>query len=463
MSTYSLAHLSDSTLLRDLATLVARDRVTTAEILAHIAEVDARKLYLPAAYPSMYAYCIGELRMSEDTAYKRIQAARVARRFPVVLAAVADGRLHLSAVCLLAPHLTEDTAAELLAAAAHQTKSEIERLLAQRFPRPDLPTLIEALSAQPAPHNSDNQLAPGQVERPVLEQVEHQPRPEIALARLALGQVVDRYRVQPLAPERYALQVTIAQSTHDKLRYAQELLGHQIPGSDVAGVLDRALDALIHRLEQRKFAATARPREGHRRSPAEGRHIPAEVRRAVWARDGGQCTFVSAAGQRCPARKRLEFDHVHEVARGGEATVSGMRLRCRGHNQYGAECTFGTEFMRRKRLAAAEAREVEKGRAAARARDQAAAATAVHTQSAPDSLSAAARAQAAGAEHARELDVVPWLRQLGFRADEARRAAGFCETLPDASLEERVRAALKFLCPKTRFQCPIGTTPTAPA
>lgn len=103
--------------------------------------------------------------MSEDAAAKRIQAARAARRFPAILAAVSDGRLHLSAVCLLAPYLIEDTAAELLAAATHRTKSEIERLLAERFPRPDLPTLIEALSAPTAPSISGNEYAPGHVEK----------------------------------------------------------------------------------------------------------------------------------------------------------------------------------------------------------------------------------------------------------------------------------------------------------
>src|SRR6266571_4247556 len=72
MCTYSLSHLSDSVLLRDLAALVAHDRATTARLLAHIAEVDERRLYLPAAHPSMFAYCVHELRLSEDAAYKRI-------------------------------------------------------------------------------------------------------------------------------------------------------------------------------------------------------------------------------------------------------------------------------------------------------------------------------------------------------------------------------------------------------
>jgi len=164
-------------------------------------------------------------------------------------------------------------------------------------------------------------------------------------------------RLAPLAPERFGLQVTIDRRTHDKLRHAQNLLSHTVSPRDIAQVLDRALDALIAQLEKRKFAATSKPRHGsasngHSKNP---RHVPAYVKRAVWNRDGGQCTFVSESGRRCEARGLLEFDHIDEVARGGEATVAGIRLRCRAHSQYGAECTFGAEFMRHKREAAREA------------------------------------------------------------------------------------------------------------
>src|SRR5437016_2429829 len=141
MNSYSLTHLADSTLLRELAALVSRDRATTAALLAHLAEVDERKLYLRAAYSSMYMYCVRELRMSEDTAFKLIRAARAARQFPAIFTAVAEGRLHLSAVVLLAPCLSPDTADELLAAAQHKTKAEVEQLLVKRSPKPDVPKI----------------------------------------------------------------------------------------------------------------------------------------------------------------------------------------------------------------------------------------------------------------------------------------------------------------------------------
>src|ERR1041385_5215349 len=106
MQNYSLSHVRDAELLRDLTELVIRDRVTTAILLAHIAEVDARRLYVRAGYPSMHAYCVDELRLSEDAAKRRTQAARAARQFPAIFQAIAEGRLHLTGVCLIAPHLT---------------------------------------------------------------------------------------------------------------------------------------------------------------------------------------------------------------------------------------------------------------------------------------------------------------------------------------------------------------------
>ena len=409
MRDYTLAHVSDAALLLDLAALVARDRVTTATLLAHIAEVDVRRLYVPAGYPSMHAYCVEELRLSEDAAYKRIQAARAARQYPALFAALAEGRLHLAAVCLLAPHLTAENVGELIEAATHRRKSEIEGILAHRFPLPEAPARVCAISPRPAP-----KLAPGQVD------VEALGCTRTTDDQLAPGQVErGRTKLELHSSERFLLEVTIGKSTQEKLRHAQALLSHAVPAGDLAQVLDRALDVLIADLEKRKLGARRPRRQGTaKRMNPQGtavrkRYVPAEVRRAVWERDKGQCTFVGATGHRCEARRLLEFDHVEPVARGGKATVEGMRLRCRTHNQYEAERAFGTSFMRRKRqearLAASEA-----------------------------------RARAAAKEQT--LDVVAGLRGLGCRVDQARRAAEFSEALHGATLEERIRASLKFLC-----------------
>ena len=307
MRTYSRSHLSDSTLLNDLASHLSVHRGSLADVLADLAEVDARKLYLPAGYPSMYAWCVGELHLSEEAAYKRIHAARAARRFPALFVAVAAGRLHLSAVVMLAPHLRDDTADGLIEAATHRTRSELERLLADRFPRPDVPTQIRAIEPAAAGLPGE-QHAPGRVESDgesapagVDDLAEHAPGRVEAGGEQPTRRVetpAPRPRVAPLAPQRFALQVTIGQRATDNLRRAQELLG--VTAGDVAEVLDQALALFVRHLEKRRFAATARP--GLRRSAGDGRYVPAEVKRAVWKRDAGRCTFVSDSGHRCSAR-----------------------------------------------------------------------------------------------------------------------------------------------------------------
>src|SRR5215470_4369009 len=98
VQSHALSHLADATLLHDLTTLIAKERGVTAAVLAHIAEVDERRLYLQAGHPSMWSYCVHDLHLSEEAAYKRIHAARLARQFPAIFSAVADGRLHLTGV-----------------------------------------------------------------------------------------------------------------------------------------------------------------------------------------------------------------------------------------------------------------------------------------------------------------------------------------------------------------------------
>jgi 5-methylcytosine-specific restriction endonuclease McrA len=432
MQSYILVHLSDAALLRDLAALVGHDRLTTATLLAHIAEVDARRLYVPAGYSSMHAYCVDELRLSEDAASKRIQAARAARRLPVLFTAIAEGRLHLSGICLLAPHLTSENAAELIEAATHRRRSEIATILAQHFH-------VLAQAGAISTMSTLLQHAPGHVGIN-FECDEHAPGH--AAVEASEPRAIDEHAPEhvecspgtvPDPSERFIVHLTIDKSTHEKLRYAQALLSHTIPTGDLVKVLRQVLEAAIPQLEKRKLGAASRAKRlpsARNHSMSRSRYVPAQVRRAVWERDQGQCTFVGATGHRCGARRFLEFDHVDPVARGGVVTVEGMRLRCRVHNQYEAERVYGAEFMARKR------REARLLRAEARAR------AAEQEQAMPF----AARQQAAMAAAKEQThDVIAGLRSLGCRSDEARRAAEWSETLQGVTLEERIRVALRSL------------------
>jgi hypothetical protein len=349
---YSLRHLADSTLRHDLKQLIVTDRGNTALIVAHIAEFQSRKLYLEDGYGSMYDYCVRELAMSEDVACRRIRAAKAALRFPIIFHALADGRIHLTGISLLAPHLTTENAEELLEAAFHKTKAEIELVIRRHFPKPDLPTVIAALDPGPGPA----------FQAPTPQLVENSS----ALARIGVPvpalppQVVENSsapaRIDPPAPRpmtplgtgRYGWQLTVGQETQDLMQEVQDLLGSDVPPGDLEAVIKYSLLAAKQLLLKRKCAAADRPRPGRPRS-ADSRSIPAEVRRAVWERDGGQCAFVSDTGHRCTERRDVQFDHIDPYARDGASSVSNIRLLCRAHNQFEAERVFGAEFMRHKR------------------------------------------------------------------------------------------------------------------
>ena len=346
----------------------------------------------------MREWCVRVLGLSEHAAYKRIRAARAARRFPVLFEAVADGRLHLTAVVLLWPHLRPENVTEMIALASRKSKAEIEATLAARFPSPEsLPLVVVVGSAN---GSASSQLVP----EPVGITGERAPEPvgeggaELVLEPVGAGELVlkpveerastapiepqapgrpgsledpgargpavpdrsvtgpgsparagtERSRIKPIATERYLVQLSIGKPTHEKLRRAQQLLSHAVPSGDLAEVLDRALDALVTKLEKRKLAKTDKP---HREPKATRgpRSVPAHVRRAVHERDGDRCTFVSEDGRPCECRQLLELDHIVPVAHGGATSVENLRLRCRTHNQLEAERIFGAEFMRRAR------------------------------------------------------------------------------------------------------------------
>jgi IS5 family transposase len=337
---YRTAHLDDATLLQRLHTLLARDHRTSALLLAHLGEVDARGLYRDAGYSSLFGYCVGALHMSESEAALRIRAARLARQYPDVLSHVERGELHLSALRVLAPVLTDDNREHLLRSAVHRTKAEVEALVADLAPKPDARQLVRRLPTPPAEAlpSAQTQLPT----EPPASVVAATPRPAARPASAPRP-------VTPLGQERYRIQLTASQALHDKLKQAQELLRHRVPNGDVAQVMELALERLVRDLKKERFAQTDRPRESRAKPNPESRHIPHEVRREVVERDGERCTFVSADGHRCNETGMLEFDHQDAFARGGLPTPDNVRLLCRAHNQLQAERTFGRDFMQRAR------------------------------------------------------------------------------------------------------------------
>jgi hypothetical protein len=329
MNLTAVSRLSDEALVSAVARMAQGEREASASLIAHLAELWARRLHERAGYASLFTYCVGVLRHSESEAYARMKAAKVARRYPEVLGLLSSGRVSLTTLRLLAPHLTRENHGELFSAAEHKTKREVQRMLAQRFPLPPVPTSVRKLPApRVVPVQSAAALAASPVPNRTPQAEEHVHVPSTPLPL-----------VLPLATDRFRITFTADAATCETLEMARDLLRHAIPNGDAAQVFARALEALVEDLVREKFAASDRPRVS-RGQPDDSRNIPAEVQRKVYLRDRGRCAYVAPDGHRCGERAFVEFHHIDPYANRGLPTVENISLRCRAHNQYEAVDVF---------------------------------------------------------------------------------------------------------------------------
>ena len=219
----------------------------------------------------MFDFCTRGLGLSENEAFRRIAAARLGRRFPIVHSLLASGAVHLSTLELLREHLTDENHEELLASVSGKTKREVEALLATRFPKPDAPAKIRQLSG-----------------------------------------------------ERFKVEFTASAELREKLEQCRDLMSHANPNRDLAVVIERAVDLLLSELERTPPQTNETPRRRRARLQADRvpkprTEVTSVTRREVFERDGLQCTYVSPDGRRCEAHAFLELDHKEPRALGGES------------------------------------------------------------------------------------------------------------------------------------------------
>lgn len=263
-TTESFDDLPDQQLLEETQRLATRERESTALLVAALAELDARRLYLAQGYSSLFAYCTRRLHFSEHSALNRIEAARAARVFPSIIDAIADGALSLTSVRLLRPVLTADNHRAILASARHKSTKEVEILVAGLRPKLPVPATVRKL--------------PELARTPPTALLLADPAPAFATPAIptAASPVSNTRRpiVKPLSAATFRLQITMSQDTHDKLRRAQALMRHRIPAGDPATIVDRALDALLRELEKTKHARVEERRRSRTSSSAAARTTP---------------------------------------------------------------------------------------------------------------------------------------------------------------------------------------------
>jgi hypothetical protein len=315
----SIEVMKNDDLLAATRTLAERSRVVEADLVAHLAEIDARELYRDRAFSSLFSFCVGELGFSGDVAYNRILVARASRRWPAVLEALRSGRVHLAGLRLLVPHLTEENHLAILAEANGKSKRKIEELMARLAPRPGVPEMIQQL-----PDPAAVQAALAAAMAPATS------------ASAKEGPAAPNAVVQPLSDTTFSIQFTGGRALCEKLRQAQDLLRHRVPDGNLATVIEKALDVLLTKVKKERFALVSKPRKTLEQTPvaAKGRKIPAAVRRTVYVRDGGRCAFVDPiTGRRCEATSGLEYDHLDGYEKSKRHDARHIRLICRPHHR----------------------------------------------------------------------------------------------------------------------------------
>src|SRR5262245_36720281 len=285
---WQLGDLTDAQLIGSLEGLLASCRRSGARLIAHLAEVEERRLHLRMACSSMFVYCTARLGMSEDEACRRIDAARLARRFPSAYGLLEDGALNLTTLCLLKPHICGDNSAELLAGVSGKSVGDAREWLAARFPQRDVPETIRkvpqprgaAPSEQAASTPATSMPLIPVVERPAAADaspaaaLEAAVNPTASSAASGTGDAAgasaaaaaapassararSKPTVTPLSADRFKVQFTGSRALKDKIELARDLMSHTRPDLEV--IVERALELLIADLKKKRFGQGSRP------------------------------------------------------------------------------------------------------------------------------------------------------------------------------------------------------------
>ena len=364
---HELKQLSGQDLDASARAITLKEKGHTARLIAHLAEISARKYHLVLGYKHLFEYCVKRLNLSEGSVTRRIQVARVCNRYPQLLAALGRGGLHLTGAGLIAPHLSEDNVDDLIKQAEGKSKRAIEAMLVNRAPKAVFKPAIRKLPACP-PKNDAARLSQAEAALPA-------PRAE---ARPNI--------LEQATGERYNFRFSADRAFAEKLERFAEVLGIEVPRNHMPEILEVALDlALDKRDPQRKNArrkkrrakacpghlkeqASASKTEKKPRNPGTeastaspkrttlpetmstqpGRHIPAVIRGRVLEKADYRCEYRSSDGRRCSARAGLQIEHTRPFAVYRSHDEAYLCVLCAEHNRLAAERYFGKAFIKKK-------------------------------------------------------------------------------------------------------------------
>ena len=318
-----ISDLKDKELIEKFGVLVKEEKEATASVVTHLAEIDRRKLYALEGYSSLFSYRVEKYHYSESEAFLRIQACRLSQSFPEVLKFLEEGKLTLTALKMISPYVTQENKNMFFERVQHKTKRELELLLAELFPQEE--EVIDTI--RHLPQSSETQTAQNLTRS----------------GTSTLSKIRAKGIIKPMTVQRVKIELSASEGLAKKIQRAKELLRHKYPEGRLEDILNEALELLLNKKDPQRKISQKEPGASLEMPMAfsDTRYIPQRIKRVVWKRDEGQCSYTSAEGKKCGERNFLELDNVHPWSLGGDSTTANLRLLCRTHNQWRAEKTFG--------------------------------------------------------------------------------------------------------------------------
>jgi len=355
----NISKLSSDNLLKKFSVVVSREREVIVDVIIHLSEIAKRKLHAREGFSNIHAYLQKTFLYSGGATYRRMQAVKLSARFPEVLAYLSQGKLNLTSICLIEPHVTFSNGKRIIEQVLGKTKQEIEVFLADTFqvkPKQmqdkmrQLPVIKKRVPVQECHSEREtrrisNSAAENSTENSHVEKIDGRTSKE-------------NMRYQTVEIRRVKVEFVVDEKVAKKIERAKEVLRHKFPEGKLEDIIDQALEDLLEKRDVvRKVRRMAEKQKVQRveqkvsKTPVNGkskqietRYIPASIRRLVWQRDTGQCSYKSPNGQLCGERSFLQIDHIKPWALNGKHKLENLRLLCSPHNRYRAEQTFGFDY-----------------------------------------------------------------------------------------------------------------------
>jgi hypothetical protein len=342
-----LEKMSNHELTQSIKKVFHNERHLQADFILLLSEILTRRLHIQMGYSSLMVYCVSYFGLTEFSAYKRMQIARVAKKYPDLVEAIRARKMSLTVAAMIAPKLKDETASQQIRQCLGRSKDQVKKIIAVWEPQEDVKDSVRHMKPREKHEPARTPIA------------DPAPAQDLSVSNCNLRLFFDgtapiltpstpREEIKPLSAERVSLRFSINLGTEEKLKRARELLGP----SALADVFDRALDALLEtkdpqRREARRAKKTVKKQVVEEKQATKP--IPANVtpklKDEVLARVGHQCSYVSPEGKRCEEKRRLELEHVKPRGKGGDHSDANLTILCKAHNLYRAQLHYGKAKM----------------------------------------------------------------------------------------------------------------------